>query len=335
MIPKVNSLMPHSQKMQMGKKNRQQILRFLAQERSVTIDSLRRLFDFSNSSKIYELLRSLTRDSLVATVQDGFLGSKQNFYHLTAEGLAFVEAELGITPRFGSGSRRTHAPSALLHTLEIQNYTALLLKQGVTVRYLHLPDKIMDFWYSGTAVEVERTLKSQKRYRDIFRNYCLRIRRKDPVMNTVMYVLPDAAMRDRAADLFYRFDELMIEGLLTDVSTLTGRFLFVTRAEYETCLSTFPQSGLRVEMKLPYDVWQRWQQHAANAQVTPEVWLTDVLNREVPVVIRDPMPFSGDGVLVSLTPTKSDYQWWLDNADACHVSLSAWCAGKPIHLGYD
>lgn len=314
--------------------NQRKILIFLAQERSVTIDSLRRLFNFSTSSKIYGLLRSLIRDGLVATVQDGFLGNRQNFYHLTAEGLSFVEAELGITPRFGSGSRRTHAPSALLHTLEIQNYTALLLKQGVTARHPHLPDKIMDFWYSGTAVEVERTFKSQKRYRDIFRNYCLRIRRNDPAINAVMYVLPDAAMRDRAADFFYRFDELMIEGLLTDVRTLTGRFLFVTRAEYETYLLTFPQSGLRVEMKLPYEVWQRWQQHAANAQVTPEVWLTEVLNREVPVVIRDPMPFSGDGVLINLSPTKDDYQFWLDNADACHTSLSAWCAGKPLHLNF-
>lgn len=325
---------PYAQRMKLCLSKRRKLLRFLAQERSVTIDSLRRLFDFSASTKIYELLRTLIRDGLVATVQDGFLGNRQNFYHLTAEGLSFVEAELGITPRFGSGSRRTHTPSALLHTLEIQNYTALLLKQGVTARYLHLPDKIMDFWYSGTAVEVERTFKSQKRYRDIFRNYCLRMRRNDPAINAVMYVLPDAAMRDKAADLFYSFDELMIEGLLTDVRTLTGRFLFVTRAEYETYLSAYPQSGVRVEMKLPHDVWQRWQQHAAQAQVTPEAWLTEVLNREVPVVIRDPMPFSGDGVLINLTPTKDDYIFWLENADACHASLSAWCAGKPLHLNF-
>lgn len=314
--------------------NQRKILSFLAQERSVTIDSLNRLFDFSANQKIYLLLKQLINNELVACFEDGFFGRTKRFYHLTAQGQAFVDQELGITPRFSGSGRHTHAPSTLLHTLEMQNYTALLMKAGVTVHYPHLPDKIMDFWYNGTAVEVERTFKSQKRYRDIFRNYCLRMRRKDPVINTVMYVLPDAVMRDRAADLFYHFDELMIEGLLTDVRTLTGRFLFVTRTEYETYLSAYPQSGLRVEMKLPYGVWQRWQHHSALAQVTPEVWLTEVLNREVPVVIRDPMPFSGDGVLINLTPTKDDYQFWLDNADACYTSLSAWCAGKPLHLNF-
>ncbi|HCR3560232.1 TPA: hypothetical protein ON641_002667 [Proteus mirabilis] len=312
--------------------NQHKILSFLAQERSVTIDSLSRLFDFSANQKIYLLLKNLINNELVTYFEDGFLGRTKRFYHLTAQGQAFAEQELGITPRFNGLSRRAHAPSALLHTLEMQNYTALLMKAGAKVRYLHLPDKIMDYWYGGTAAEVERTFKSQKRYRDIFRNYCLRMRRNDPIINTVMYILPDSAMRDKAAALFYSFDELMIEGILTDVRTYTGRFLFATRAEYEAYLTAFPQSGVRVEMKLPNEVWQRWQRHAAQDQLTPEAWLTGILNREVPVVINEPMPYSGDGVLINLTPTKDDYKFWLANADACHTSLSVWCAGKPVHL---
>lgn len=186
---------------------RDKLLRFLRDETWSSLANLSDLLGMS-ISPTFKTLQQLTRDDFL--VEHKIPELRLGLWGITPKGLAFAwdESEaMAFRPYFEPGKLSV---TSIRHNLDIQRARLIAERAGWTgwIPGTRLPPglkKRPDAVASNTAgekiaVEVERSVKTQKRYESIFSIYLQLIRQGH--YQSVHYVCPDAALAPRLQRLF-------------------------------------------------------------------------------------------------------------------------------------
>lgn len=195
------------------------VLKYLRYETWSTASILRQVLSLNSQQAIQQTLAMLERESLLRKATIGGTGQKAVVYGITAHGLAMSfseDEEYESLPVFEPSkitlSRIPHHLDIQLARLSAQangwqNWTrGERLGFEVDVR----PDALAVSPRGKTvAVEVERTIKTRKRYQQVIANHLMKIKAGN--WDEVLYLTPDG-MANRLKKVFDSIDWIVIRG---------------------------------------------------------------------------------------------------------------------------
>lgn len=207
----------YEQRVKRSEDKTRNILTFLRDETWSSADVLAKLLGLSKTG-IYKTLLQLEKKGYVRSCEIEELNRK--LYGITSQGLLFAwdeYEEMQDRPYFEPGKIKA---TAIRHYLDTQlarlnatdrNWTnwipGHLLPKGIAKR----PDAVATDSSGRTiAIELERTVKSRKRYEAIFATYLQMIKRGD--FTYVHYVCPDDGFACRLRKLFQLIQAVPIAG---------------------------------------------------------------------------------------------------------------------------
>jgi DNA-binding PadR family transcriptional regulator len=177
--------------------NERLILTFIASEGFSTAQMLAELLGYKHPQSVYKILRRLEEKKFLRTYKMDFIG---NLYLLTPRGISQIDDASYIK------SIKVHEikPHSMAHRLAIQQCHIAMKKNkirwgsstGKIKKGQQKPDAVIWFCYnkaekSEIAIEVELTIKTRKRYYEIYGAYT---RSKYPV---ILYLVPHSTMKNR------------------------------------------------------------------------------------------------------------------------------------------
>lgn len=190
-----------------------------------------------------DVTRPAATRTLKGLVDDGLLYAhiipglpKRVWYSITERGMAeayYVEG-LPLPHKISSG-RWKISPQNYVHEQDVLIFSIQAQKAGASVRLYEqpspggkkaraiadkFPDLLVEISSKTYGIEIEREVKSQRRYRDIVASHWLAIERGQ--YDSVLYLTPDQAIRDRLAR--------MVKSVFESVR-LGGRVRALTEAE--------------------------------------------------------------------------------------------------------
>ena len=224
------------------------ILNFLLDESFSTSSIIAELLKVTQTTA-YRTLRKMEVDSLVKMHSVGLdLGrtGKQTIWGLTPTG-ALMAADLNSesfkVDFYEVGKVK---PSTMAHSLALQRVKVIALSNGYREwkssrkvqqmangersTWLQVPDAL-SFSPKGhlTAIELERTVKTPKRYNEILSNYASMI--SNNTVAEVLYICPEK-IAPRLERLFSMIKKIIVNGQAYDVpESLLKRFKFITYEE--------------------------------------------------------------------------------------------------------
>jgi hypothetical protein len=193
---------------------------------------------------VHTFLRKLEAQNLI---RSGFLdvayGRNIQLWGITSNGLAHSfddDEQYQERPTF---SVKKVTQSTMQHKLDLQNVRVLCEKRGyqnwrdgsklgLRKSGFKVPDSLVDMNGNTVAIEVERTIKTAKRYADIIASH-LRAAR-DGHWDKVIYLCPDEQVKKQLMKVFLSVKELKFEGQvfqLTDAHY--QKFSFYTYIDLE------------------------------------------------------------------------------------------------------
>lgn len=196
-------------------KNQGSILKFLAEEGFSTASLLATLLQFKQTRSVYKILDRLEDKKLIRHKK---IEGIERLYALTPLGYSFAE---GDCENYRSVSLNNIKPLSLPHKFAIQECKIAMLSNGVEwgnitgriKKYEARPDGMI--WYQfddeelrPIAIEVELTVKTKKRYKDILSTYFNPYNSGDKY-DLVIYVVPTEIMKARLEKIF---DDLPSQG---------------------------------------------------------------------------------------------------------------------------
>ena len=207
------------------------ILKFLYIETWSHIDIVTELLSNISKNKVEEVLKDLVRERMIRSVAYDFLSTPDNeIWGITQHGLTQVKQSTGIS----DDSKRTFykgrvSPTSFRHTTDIQRLRIYAERSG-WINWKK-PSRIDNLNKDGfiypdaiatrpeglqVAIEVERTLKSKKRYRNILVSHLHS--RKQRYWDEIYYFCPDAQITARLKRLFSEISELDYFGTTVKVT---------------------------------------------------------------------------------------------------------------------
>lgn len=209
----------HQQKERIARK-RDTLLKFLASEGFSSLPILAEVLQLGKPATC-KTLQQLARLDMVSSMDVPAGAGLLKVYFLTAHGRAMAAdpAEIGRDWRDADVSRV--APRTIGHALDCQRLRLTLEASGwadwKTDRQLHamqlpkIPDGLARTPNGQlAAVEVERTIKTKKRYQAILAEYILMINRQQ--IAQVHYFCPAAGVAERVEKIFRSIERIVVKG---------------------------------------------------------------------------------------------------------------------------
>ncbi|EPP2939110.1 MobC family replication-relaxation protein [Salmonella enterica subsp. enterica serovar Bareilly] len=217
----------YSLRMARNAEKQEQLLRFLRSEYYVSADNVAALFNVVALPPVYRFLSKMEADGFLVSAVFGD-GRGQKLWGLTPHGVAFSFAEdetiTDITP-FQPSKIST---ANIRHHLDVQRLRIFATRQkmhdwlpasSMTVKGVKTPDAVAKTPTGKlVAIEVERTVKTPKRYREIAGNYLTN--RQAQGWDAVWYIMPDSATKNRVQRIFENIDSVVINGATRNLSEL-------------------------------------------------------------------------------------------------------------------
>lgn len=185
------------------------ILDFLKTEQYTTADNLMHLLGVKTRPAVFKTMEKLARDGLVRK-HEWFNGmSYINLYGLTPHGLGMAlddSDDINSLPVF---SPAHIAVSTFWHKMDVQKIRLVCQSKGLHWIFIHqnktqsrkvirhLPDGVIAHNEKYIGIEVERTIKSPARYRDILGFYLT-----DETIDFVFYLCPNDKFKRQLGKLF-------------------------------------------------------------------------------------------------------------------------------------
>jgi len=177
---KARHLMPPAERKKRGEENRQAILKFLRDERWTHIDVIQALLGHKTPQAIYRILGKMAAEGLIAKAEIPVAyGRDVAVWGITVHGLAMSwDLDEAVEPRKPFEPSKV-ASTMMQHKIDLQLLKVRALRSGwsdwVDGSLLgwrksewKVPDAVAtDPQGRTTAIEVERTVKSKKRYAEI------------------------------------------------------------------------------------------------------------------------------------------------------------------------
>lgn len=202
-------LKPFAERVARKNEKRTKLLRFLRQHLWSTAEVLKMVFDFKSSQATYKTLAQFEAEGIIRRYQYDLMGLALTVWGITSHGqaLAFDPAREEVCPRYFEPAKCSVV--TLHHSLDVQRLSLRAeafgwsnIRNGERLTEIAKGQNRPDFVGIDTqgrivAVEVERTIKTTKRYQAILSAYLQAIRRDQ--YQEVMWVAPsdDAACRLR------------------------------------------------------------------------------------------------------------------------------------------
>lgn len=217
------------------------LLRFLRSEYYVSADNVAALFDVVALPPVYRFLAKMEADGFLTSAVFGD-GRGQKLWGLTPHGVAFSfdedEAITDVTPFQPSKISLAN----IRHHLDVQRIRIFATRQSMqdwqsassmTVKGVKTPDAVAKTPTGKTvAIEVERTVKTPKRYREIVGNYLAN--RQAQGWEFVWYIMPDEPTKNRVQRIFQSIDSVVINGATRKLTELGDNPLgFIKFLTYE------------------------------------------------------------------------------------------------------
>lgn len=198
------------------------VLKFLRDETYTSAKIISSLLHFKSVQAAHQTLNKMVREGFLRKATVCFLGRSIVLYGINDHGLAYSWG-LNQDPQ----SRPTFQPSKvslsqLPHKLELQEIRLKAQslgwskwipgeRLGLSMKGLKRPDALVeDSEGNIIAIEVERTIKSPKRYAEILLNHL--IARKNSHYSKVLYLSPDIACMARVKRCFERVTVVKYQG---------------------------------------------------------------------------------------------------------------------------
>jgi DNA-binding MarR family transcriptional regulator len=200
---------------------RSTVLAWLAGEGYTTPGMLGEVLGLQRNA-VYKTIEAMQRDGLVARDEVHWLGAKVRLITLTPHGAAMA-AEPGEEVWAYETGRV--APSTIAHTMAVQQARLQAKKAGWTEwtpdrqchrlagadAWLKVPDAVVKSPAGDlVAIELERTIKTKKRYEAIMAAY-LQMVRKGTVAR-VLYLCPDPKVTPRVQAIFRGIESVPVGG---------------------------------------------------------------------------------------------------------------------------
>lgn len=206
-----------------GAEARDIILRFLFQEPWSHIDTLAELLDSLGRDEVRDVLNELSEAKLIRCAEVSFLGDSANeIWGISQHGIKFVQEMTGCSDSRPAFNKRSVNPSSLLHQIDIQRLRIKAERNGWKNWMKSRPSgavKKGEVFPDATAVrpdgvrvaiEMERTIKSKKRYPDILKSH-LHSRRLGH-WDEIYYFCPDVQLKRRLERTFSQIQEVRYFG---------------------------------------------------------------------------------------------------------------------------
>ncbi|EIE7525681.1 replication-relaxation family protein [Salmonella enterica] len=206
----------HSKRMARNAEKQRCVLRFLREEYCAPAEIVARLLGVSALPPVYRFLNGLTEKGFLRCASYLVAGRNVRVWGLTPHGAAFAldddEAQTDI-PTFQPSKV---SAMQLLHRIDLQRFRLLIESRGATGwRYVHQltlkgmkqPDALATVDGKTVAFEMERTVKSRKRYAEIVSSYLFN--RKVNGIEEIWYICPDAATLRRVQGAILAVDEIV------------------------------------------------------------------------------------------------------------------------------
>lgn len=212
----------HAQRTARNEEKTRLVLRFLREETWTHIDVIQKLLNIKTRSPVHTFLRKLEAQNLI---KSDFLtvayGRDIQLWGITSHGLAHSfddDEQYQERPTF---SVKKVTQSTMQHKLDLQYVRVLCEKKGflnwrdgsrlgLRKSGFKVPDALVDMNGQTVAIEVERTIKTAKRYADIIASH-LRAAR-DGHWAKVIYLCPDEKVKKQLMKVFFSVKELKFEG---------------------------------------------------------------------------------------------------------------------------
>lgn len=208
------------------------ILRFLREEIWTTAELVAALLGFATRAPAYQTLKAMERDGLLRSHAAALVyGRTLTLWGLTPHGLAFAFDDDEPLQEVSIFQPSRVSVSQMSHKIELQRLHIEALKEGWTSwvdgHNLNMgkgektPDAVA-VTPSGVrvAIELERTVKSAKRYYDIVVSHTLR--RKAYGWQEVRYYCPDESIRRRVEQRIQGIKHLSIRGQIATPEQVQG-----------------------------------------------------------------------------------------------------------------
>lgn len=223
------------------------ILSFLLEERFSTVLVLALLLDMTPNGVQRKLRKMETKELIkVHTVDFELSPWNLKIWGLTPTGALLATAEDENVKFF---EVRRVKPVTVAHSLALQRVKVIALSQGwynwessytmlqranlSRSTWIQIPDAFaISPLGRKIAIELEKTIKTPKRYIEILANYAEML--SSEVVAEVIYVCPDHLVK-RLERLFHKIEKIIFKGKVILVhESLLKRFYFVSYKEWET-----------------------------------------------------------------------------------------------------
>lgn len=193
-----------------------QTLRWLREELCSTAEIVGHLLGIAAVQPVYRFLDGLVAKGLLVRAKYPVDGRQVSVWGLTPHGVAFsFDEDEPMTDVIPFQPSRVSA-AQLPHRLAVQSLRLAMTARGATGwRYLHrmnlkgmkAPDALAELDGKTVAFEVERTVKSRRRYQEVVSGYLFS--RKAHGIDEVWYVCPDRATLVRVQRMMLGVDEIV------------------------------------------------------------------------------------------------------------------------------
>lgn len=230
--------MSYEERQARQERNERRILNFIASEGFSTAQMLAELLGYQHPQSVYKILRRLEEKKVIRAYKMAFIG---NLYLLTPTGIGQLDEGVEVKNIKANEIK----PFSMAHRLAIQKCHIAMIKNqvrwdtstGKIKKGLQKPDGVVWFSFhkeekSEIAIEVELTMKTRKRYFEIYGAYA---RSKYPA---VVYLVPNETMKKRLKSMLEDISKqhphgknYQLNNMTMQVFTLEG-FASTFTAEY-------------------------------------------------------------------------------------------------------
>jgi len=213
----------HEERIYKRTQNRYRLLKFLRDETWSDALNLGLILGLSKSGA-YKTLSSLCREQLIISVYIEELGRK--IYGITPSGLLYAWDENENMENRSYFQPNRVKPLMMRHHLDLQlarvnaeraGWNSWKLASQLPKNMPKRPDaEVTSLRGQLIAVELERTVKTKKRYESIFSIYLQAIKRSE--YDAVHYVCPDQGFAKRLLRLFTTIDALPVAGVRVPIT---------------------------------------------------------------------------------------------------------------------
>lgn len=191
-------------------------LRFLRDEYCASAEVIGLLLGVSAFQNVYSFLNRLTEKGYLRYAVYPVNGRNVRLWGLTPHGLAFSVDDGEPLPDTRPFQPSKMSAGQIPHKLDVQRLRLIMSARGATRwRYLHQvsargqkePDALADVGGRTVAFELERTVKSRKRYQEIVSGYLFT--RKASGVDEIWYVSPDERTLARIRQAVLSVEEIV------------------------------------------------------------------------------------------------------------------------------